>query len=102
MRAMDVGKEELTAVFNIMDEDQSGEVDYSEFVDQLYKMRSNDQHTMLVFIKHYVSDVRLKVTEELEFVKTHIQQVGEDVGALKQELSNHGKLVATLQGPSEN
>merc|ERR1712113_668670 len=32
-----------------------------EFVDELHKMKSCDAHTLLIYIKHYVMDIRRKM-----------------------------------------
>jgi len=73
LRVMDVGKDDIKTVFAILDEDKSGTVTYDEFVDQLHKMKSQESHTLLVFIKHYITDVRLKVTEILNDFKAEIK-----------------------------
>ena len=97
LRAMDIQQDDLVAVFSILDEDQSGDVAYAEFVEQLYKMKSNDSHTMLVFIKHYVTELRKKMSEELTIMKSHIvtgvQQlhikVEEELLLIKEDMSLH-------------
>merc|ERR1712151_696348 len=69
MSLMDVAKEDLELVFSILDEDDSGDVIYEEFVNQIHKMKSSDNHTLLIFIKCYVSEIKQKVTEELRLIK---------------------------------
>merc|ERR1712187_452270 len=56
-----------------MDKDKSGEIDYNEFVEQLYRMKSSDAHTLLVFIKHYVTEVRQHVIRQLRIMKELVQ-----------------------------
>lgn len=70
--SMDVSKEDIKFVFSILDEDKSGDVGYTEFMEQLHKMKANDSHTLLVFIKHYVTDLEQKMTEELRLLKGEI------------------------------
>ena len=41
----------MNVVWAMLDSDGSGEVSYDEFVEQLYKMKNDDSHTLLVFIK---------------------------------------------------
>merc|ERR1719410_1978179 len=53
MKAMDVNADEMGTVFNILDVDKSGDVDINEFVTQMHKLRTDDSHMMLTFIKHY-------------------------------------------------
>jgi len=64
MHLMDVSMEDLDAIFGILDKDGSGDVSYDEFVDELYKMKTHDSHTLLVFIKHYVSEINKQVQVE--------------------------------------
>merc|ERR1719504_378586 len=72
MQAMDIGEEDIAAVFNILDSDQSGTVQYEEFVEQLWKMKSTDQQTMLIFIKYYVCDIRNKVDDQLRSLEARL------------------------------
>eukprot|EP00747_Dinoflagellata_sp_TGD_P091415 gnl/TRDRNA2_/TRDRNA2_165041_c2_seq6.p1 gnl/TRDRNA2_/TRDRNA2_165041_c2~~gnl/TRDRNA2_/TRDRNA2_165041_c2_seq6.p1 ORF type:complete len:606 (+),score=77.59 gnl/TRDRNA2_/TRDRNA2_165041_c2_seq6:85-1902(+) len=88
LKAMDIHQEDLTAVFNIMDMDASGDVDYAEFVDQLYKMRHHDQHTMLVFIKHYIVQMKKTLREDIH---QELREVKQSVGALE---ASHAKLLS--------
>lgn len=69
---MDVCERDMQVVFNIMDEDGSGNVSYDEFVEQLYKMKTQDTHTVLVFIKAYVNEIRVKVSEQLELMRNNL------------------------------
>jgi voltage-gated sodium channel len=69
LHLMDVGIDDLEMVFSILDEDRSGTVTFAEFVDQLHKMKTQESHTLLVFIKHYVNEIREKVTEQLGLVR---------------------------------
>lgn len=70
--AMDIRKEDMSLVFNILDADGSGSVNYEEFVTELFKMKSHDSHTLLVFIKHYVTDIKKSVDEQLHVMKADI------------------------------
>merc|ERR1719446_1604396 len=91
---MDVRKEDISVIFNIMDEDQSGAVTYKEFVEQLHKMKTQDTHTLLVFIKGYVNELRLKVGEQLSLLKKEV------VGKTNELLSSV-KLLTGVPLPSE-
>jgi hypothetical protein len=84
MQAMDIGEEDIAAVFNILDSDQSGTVQYEEFVEQLWKMKSTDQQTMLIFIKYYVCDIRNK---QCSVMKALEQQLLNDFGAIREMLN---------------
>merc|ERR1712066_823809 len=72
LKLMDVGKEDLHTVFSILDSDRSRAVTYLEFVDQLHKMKTEESHTLLVFIKHYVGEIRQKVSEQLDIVRDEL------------------------------
>jgi len=61
LTAIDIDREDLATVFNILDKDGSGDIDYTEFVDQLHKLRTEDQHTLIIFIMHYIKAVQVDV-----------------------------------------
>merc|ERR1712178_321031 len=69
---MDIGEDDLAAVFGILDGDGSGEVKYEEFVQEIWKMKSTDQQTMLIFIKFYVTELRNKVNEQLVMLEQRL------------------------------
>jgi len=73
LRVMDVRREDMETVFNIMDEDGSGDIDYTEFAEQLHKMKSHDAHTLLVFIKFYVTEIRRKLSEQIKLLEDEIR-----------------------------
>jgi Ca2+-binding EF-hand superfamily protein len=58
---MGIEKEDLATIFEIMDEDRSGKVDYKEFVEHIHKMRTADEQTTLNFIRHYVVQILRRV-----------------------------------------
>lgn len=74
LKIMDVGQADLKTVFNILDDDKSGTITYREFVDQIHKMKTQESHTILVFIKHYVMEIKSKVHESLEVFKQSIEE----------------------------
>lgn len=94
LQVMDVERDDLKTVFGILDEDKSGAVTYSEFVDQIHKMKSQESHTLLIFIKHYITDVRVKVSEQLELFKTEFLQKSEQQDA---EIQNLMRLQGLLE-----
>lgn len=63
LKLMDISKDELGAVFNILDTDRSGSISHKEFVQQLHKMRNGDSHTLLMLVKHDVMCVGDAVKE---------------------------------------
>jgi len=53
----------------MLDEDNSGSVTYKEFVEQLHKLKSQDVHTMLIFIRGFLKDVRMRVIDHFAVTK---------------------------------
>lgn len=72
MAFLDISKEDMQSIFSVLDEDHSGAVSYQEFIEQLHKLKSQDMHTMLVFIKAYLNDVRWKVDESLGILRDQL------------------------------
>eukprot|EP00747_Dinoflagellata_sp_TGD_P183389 gnl/TRDRNA2_/TRDRNA2_38231_c0_seq1.p1 gnl/TRDRNA2_/TRDRNA2_38231_c0~~gnl/TRDRNA2_/TRDRNA2_38231_c0_seq1.p1 ORF type:complete len:473 (-),score=61.47 gnl/TRDRNA2_/TRDRNA2_38231_c0_seq1:362-1600(-) len=58
---LDITKQDIPAVFDMMDDDESGSVDYGEFVEELWKFKTRDVQTMLMFVKHYVIQLHKKM-----------------------------------------
>merc|ERR1712113_539523 len=58
LRTMDISEQDLEVLFGILDTDGSGDVQYSEFVEQLHAMKHHEANTLLVFIKFYVMELR--------------------------------------------
>jgi Ca2+-binding EF-hand superfamily protein len=71
MKLMDVQKDDFKMIFNILDADHSGSVTYTEFIEQLHRMKTEDTHMMLTMIRFYINDLREQVAE---FVKDAHQQ----------------------------
>lgn len=69
---MDVKEDDLEAVFGILDKDGSGDVAYNEFIEELHRMKSHDSHTMLIFIKYYVTEIRTKLTDQVSVLENRI------------------------------
>jgi len=65
LRVMDIDREDLEVVFSMLDVDRSGDVAYEEFVEQLHNMKSRESHTLLIFIKFYVMEIKNRVYEAL-------------------------------------
>merc|ERR1719174_1163201 len=86
LNVLDVEKDDMECVFHIMDNDGSGDVSYSEFVDNLYRMKSQNNRTLLVFIKFYVLELRRNVQEELTLLK----------GDILSHLTTNSKMLTSL------
>eukprot|EP00932_Pfiesteria_piscicida_P002299 SRR837773.12234.p1 GENE.SRR837773.12234~~SRR837773.12234.p1 ORF type:complete len:322 (+),score=75.10 SRR837773.12234:47-967(+) len=63
MQAMDISRNDLEVVFHMLDVDRSGTIEYCEFVEQLHMMQSKEAHTLLVFLKFYVMDIRFQLEQ---------------------------------------
>jgi len=74
MMLMDFTFSDLDAVFGILDKDGSGELAYDEFAEELYKMKTHDSHTLLVFIKFYVSEIKAMMGKVLDMEFTQLHQ----------------------------
>eukprot|EP00927_Polykrikos_kofoidii_P076984 TRINITY_DN73984_c0_g1_i1.p1 TRINITY_DN73984_c0_g1~~TRINITY_DN73984_c0_g1_i1.p1 ORF type:complete len:574 (-),score=91.09 TRINITY_DN73984_c0_g1_i1:72-1793(-) len=86
LAVLDLGVNDLRTVFNIIDEDMSGHVTYDEFVKQLHFIRTQESHTILVFINHYVQELRRKVSQQLELLN----------GAFSQRIDDHAMVMSKL------
>jgi len=58
LKVMDINECDLEVLFHMLDQDGSGDVEYEEFVEQLHMMKNHDSHTLLVFIKFYIMEIR--------------------------------------------
>lgn len=96
MRLMDISREDMEVVFSILDIDKSGDVNYREFVEELYKLKNRDSHTLLIFIKHYVMELRESVARQVNLLKDYVEtdnfHIHEDLTSIYNFLNqNHGK-----------
>jgi len=60
MHVLDLGEDDITTMFAMMDTDKDGKVNTDEFIEQLFKMRSQDSQVLLLFIKQVVNELRKK------------------------------------------
>eukprot|EP00429_Kryptoperidinium_foliaceum_P046439 CAMPEP_0176105668 /NCGR_PEP_ID=MMETSP0120_2-20121206/53026_1 /TAXON_ID=160619 /ORGANISM="Kryptoperidinium foliaceum, Strain CCMP 1326" /LENGTH=592 /DNA_ID=CAMNT_0017439785 /DNA_START=61 /DNA_END=1839 /DNA_ORIENTATION=+ len=81
MALMDLDERDLGVVFSMLDSDGSGDVQYQEFVEQLQMMKSGETHTLLVFIKFYIMEMRASLNKVLPAMRTS------HVGDVRQRLS---------------
>eukprot|EP00927_Polykrikos_kofoidii_P006732 TRINITY_DN12722_c0_g2_i2.p1 TRINITY_DN12722_c0_g2~~TRINITY_DN12722_c0_g2_i2.p1 ORF type:complete len:559 (+),score=66.14 TRINITY_DN12722_c0_g2_i2:95-1771(+) len=78
MRLMDVKREEMPLIFAMMDTDKSGDISSAEFVEQLHRIKSQDLHTMLVFMRYYISSLS-------EFVRESFNSINSELGEMKSQ-----------------
>jgi hypothetical protein len=87
MAVMDINPADIDIVFKVLDEDGSGDVDYNEFADRVYKMKASDSQTMLVMIRHYVKTMHDTQLAEMELlVKSEMGTLHSQLTEVKSEL----------------
>jgi len=69
---MDVGHDDISSVFVLLDEDGSGDVDFKEFVEQLYTLKTQETKHMLVNIKSRMKELEGEVKKSMEHVKNQL------------------------------
>eukprot|EP00930_Biecheleria_cincta_P082930 TRINITY_DN72564_c0_g1_i1.p1 TRINITY_DN72564_c0_g1~~TRINITY_DN72564_c0_g1_i1.p1 ORF type:complete len:607 (-),score=85.92 TRINITY_DN72564_c0_g1_i1:446-2266(-) len=74
MQVLDLGQDEVNLIFSVMDEDHNGTVSYVEFVEQLYKMKTQETHTLLIFMKGLLQELRMKVNHQLDIIKGELME----------------------------
>jgi hypothetical protein len=79
MKAMDISSDDIDVVFGMLDEDRSGDVDYEEFIAQVHKMKTNDTHTLLIFIRHYVKAIHDQGLSDMKVALSSVYEKLEDV-----------------------
>lgn len=75
MRLMDVEREDMQSLFRVLDEDGSGDIAYTEFVEQVVKMRSQDTTLSLLFLRSQMKDLKhhlIEVTNSLGGLRTDV------------------------------
>lgn len=68
LRLMDIRRSDLSMVFKFLDDDDSGEVSFVEFVEQLYLLKAKSTHTLLVFIKTHIFELKKVVSKMSEAI----------------------------------
>lgn len=93
LKTLGVGREDMECVFRMLDTDESGTIDFNEFSNQLYKMKSSDTQILLCFMRMQVSDiskmVKALVLESHQGLRQEIRQaLMQEPGARKEEKSD--------------
>jgi len=66
LRVMDVDANDLKKLFEIIDEDGSGEIDPEEFIEFLYRIKNAESTTTTKFVKHMVEGLDKKNVELMQ------------------------------------
>eukprot|EP00931_Biecheleriopsis_adriatica_P020646 TRINITY_DN13730_c0_g2_i5.p1 TRINITY_DN13730_c0_g2~~TRINITY_DN13730_c0_g2_i5.p1 ORF type:complete len:635 (-),score=113.87 TRINITY_DN13730_c0_g2_i5:25-1929(-) len=93
LKFLDVSLSDVQILFNVMDGDGSGTVNYQEFVEQLFKMQNQDTGVLLAFLQSYVQDIRGKVgvhTETLDGLTNSVHDIKNMLRALTDERKQGG------------
>eukprot|EP00928_Gymnodinium_smaydae_P006860 TRINITY_DN12450_c0_g2_i2.p1 TRINITY_DN12450_c0_g2~~TRINITY_DN12450_c0_g2_i2.p1 ORF type:complete len:280 (-),score=47.30 TRINITY_DN12450_c0_g2_i2:780-1574(-) len=99
LKIMDVDRSQIETVFEILDTDGNGTVTYTEFVEELHKMKHQETHTLLIFIKHFNTQILKKVTEQVELVR---QQQEEQMRKLRKTVRGHLSSFPLITSPSSS
>eukprot|EP00928_Gymnodinium_smaydae_P067259 TRINITY_DN501_c0_g1_i2.p1 TRINITY_DN501_c0_g1~~TRINITY_DN501_c0_g1_i2.p1 ORF type:complete len:613 (-),score=126.26 TRINITY_DN501_c0_g1_i2:79-1866(-) len=65
LKIMNITKDDLQMVFKVVDQDNSGDVEYVEFVDNIHRMKSQESQLILF----YVTEIRSHMTSVLEVLR---------------------------------
>eukprot|EP00929_Paragymnodinium_shiwhaense_P004655 TRINITY_DN10575_c3_g1_i1.p1 TRINITY_DN10575_c3_g1~~TRINITY_DN10575_c3_g1_i1.p1 ORF type:complete len:698 (-),score=150.59 TRINITY_DN10575_c3_g1_i1:130-2223(-) len=73
LNRMDIHKDQLPVVFDIIDRDRSGCVDFLEFVAGLHNLKHEDAHTLAMFARHYGERVHEHLADIVQ-IKDQVDQ----------------------------
>lgn len=98
MHSMDIEERDMAQVYRMLDDSKDGSVAYEEFAEALWKMKSTDDHTLLLLVKFDLFELKVAVDAEMELLKKNITSLVEDLkGSVDRSSSQHeeisGKLV---------
>jgi len=65
MLRLDVQAEDLDALFRVLDQDGSGDLDYEEFCDELVALKSEDQQTLLILTRFAVQQIQHEIDHNM-------------------------------------
>jgi len=74
LQELDVKADDLMLLFKLMDTNGSGRISYTQFVDNLYKIKTRDVETMLVFIQHYTGECHSKLAQIIDSELTILKE----------------------------
>eukprot|EP00811_Abedinium_folium_P024826 NODE_3482_length_2029_cov_5.595163.p1 GENE.NODE_3482_length_2029_cov_5.595163~~NODE_3482_length_2029_cov_5.595163.p1 ORF type:complete len:627 (-),score=161.82 NODE_3482_length_2029_cov_5.595163:84-1964(-) len=108
MKFLDIDYADLNIVFNIMDGDESGDVDFHEFVEELHKLKAQDTHTLLIFMRYHLLQLRKQVSENVDTLHVQFEEVVQKLAAEQSAtfermvllLAGEAPLAASLMPPS--
>eukprot|EP00746_Dinoflagellata_sp_MGD_P127368 gnl/MRDRNA2_/MRDRNA2_61960_c0_seq2.p1 gnl/MRDRNA2_/MRDRNA2_61960_c0~~gnl/MRDRNA2_/MRDRNA2_61960_c0_seq2.p1 ORF type:complete len:565 (+),score=127.88 gnl/MRDRNA2_/MRDRNA2_61960_c0_seq2:249-1697(+) len=106
LRVMDIETNDIHCVFALLDEDRSGQVEYEEFAEQLWKMKSQEQHTTLMILKYYILQLWEKVKSEtsrlqdayIRETETHSEKTNVFFGEVKERVDTTQEVLREVLG----
>uniref|UniRef100_A0A6U6HJU5 EF-hand domain-containing protein n=1 Tax=Zooxanthella nutricula TaxID=1333877 RepID=A0A6U6HJU5_9DINO len=66
MNRMKFRREDCPLVFNLLDTDESGDVNYNEFVEEVRKMHDKEADGALFLMKYHMAEVKVKIRESMQ------------------------------------
>jgi len=75
LTVIDMGRDDMENIFNMLDKDQSGEISYAEFGDQLTLIKHQDIRTMMCFVKNWVSRIKKDVETVLAIQQSELRAI---------------------------
>jgi hypothetical protein len=91
LSTMGLGKAELYSVFYMMDEGHSGLVAFTDWAENLLKLKTEDEHMLLVLIKQFIDETKHTIQQEFELMKVEqkeIQDIGKELSQFVGTKSN--------------
>jgi len=86
IKLMSVGRKDLDMVFELLDSDCNGSVDYKEFCDELYLLSLTDQRWALADAKHKLSAMKRSIDNKLEEMLSRFDARAESQDQLLNEI----------------
>lgn len=94
LKVMNIERADLPMLFEIMDEDQNGDIGYAEFAQSIHKMRSSEAYLNFTFIKHEIREVKEATLKELKQFKSEVKaDIANLVDLVSRGSSDRGKQV---------
>jgi len=97
MHVLDFSTEDMNVVFSMMDTDKDGKIDTNEFIEQIFKMRNQDSQTLLLFIKHIVTELKLR-SDKAEIEETEGSVEGVVCSLCRRQCRGHEAVKGPRQG----
>eukprot|EP00929_Paragymnodinium_shiwhaense_P095687 TRINITY_DN5692_c0_g1_i2.p1 TRINITY_DN5692_c0_g1~~TRINITY_DN5692_c0_g1_i2.p1 ORF type:complete len:612 (-),score=100.28 TRINITY_DN5692_c0_g1_i2:95-1930(-) len=95
LNRMDVHKDQLPIIFDIIDRNCNGQIDFAEFVAGLHNLVNEDAHTLAVIGKHYSEKCYEMLRHLFEKLEQQTQVLQEAV--TENSFKDDEEMVATLQ-----